>query len=44
MGIKSKYDAIFYVAYRFLHKNPEDANEVPNGFVSDINPVSYSSV
>ena len=24
----------------FLHKNPEDPTEVPNGFVSDINPVS----
>lgn len=24
----------------FLHKNPEDLSEVPNGFLSDINPVS----
>ncbi|KAL1464363.1 hypothetical protein WDU94_004015 [Cyamophila willieti] len=24
----------------FQHKNPEDANEVPNGFLSDINPDS----
>lgn len=24
----------------FLHKNPEDTSEVPNGFLSDINPVS----
>lgn len=25
---------------RFLHKHPEDPAEVPNGFLSDINPVS----
>lgn len=24
----------------FLHKNPEDTNEVPNGYLSDINPDS----
>lgn len=24
----------------FLHKNPEDSNEVPNGYLSDINPDS----
>lgn len=26
--------------YSFIHKNPEDTSEVPNGFLSDINPVS----
>uniref|UniRef100_A0A8D9F2F0 glutamine--tRNA ligase n=1 Tax=Cacopsylla melanoneura TaxID=428564 RepID=A0A8D9F2F0_9HEMI len=26
----------------FQHKNPEDANEVPNGFLSDINPDSLN--
>lgn len=25
---------------RFLHKHPEDTSEVPNGFLTDINPVS----
>lgn len=29
--------------YRFLHKHPEDTSEVPNGFLSDINPVSTSA-
>lgn len=29
--------------YRFLHKHPEDPSEVPNGFLSDINPVSASA-
>lgn len=28
----------------FIHKNPEDINEVPNGFLSDINPVSKKEV
>ncbi|XP_032666418.1 probable glutamine--tRNA ligase [Odontomachus brunneus] len=28
----------------FKHKNPEDTNEVPNGFLSDINPVSKKEV
>ena len=28
---------------RFLHKNPEDPSEVPDGFVSDINPVSLNT-
>lgn len=28
--------------YRFLHKHPEDPAEVPNGFLTDINPVSSS--
>lgn len=27
---------------RFLHKNPEDVNEVPGGFLSDINPLSLT--
>jgi len=26
----------------FLHKNPEDVNEVPGGFLSDINPLSLT--
>lgn len=29
-----------YFHVRFKHKNPEDANEVPNGFLSDINSSS----
>lgn len=28
----------------FLHKNPEDTNEVPNGFLSDCNPSSLKVV
>ncbi|EFN78066.1 probable glutamine--tRNA ligase [Harpegnathos saltator] len=28
----------------FKHKNPEDTNEVPNGFLSDINPASKKEV
>ncbi|XP_050422809.1 probable glutamine--tRNA ligase [Adelges cooleyi] len=28
----------------FLHKNPEDANQVPNGYLSDINPDSLKIV
>lgn len=28
----------------FKHKNPEDPNEVPNGFLSDINPASKREV
>ena len=31
---------LLYNFVRFLHKNPEDPTEVPNGFVSDISPVS----
>ena len=31
---------VSFVVARFLHKNPEDPSEVPDGFVSDINPVS----
>lgn len=27
-------------SFRFKHKNPEDANEVPDGFLSDCNPDS----
>ncbi len=27
---------------RFIHKNPEDPNEVPGGFWTDIAPVSRS--
>ena len=26
--------------FSFMHPNPEDPAEVPNGFLSDINPVS----
>lgn len=29
--------------HRFLHKHPEDPSEVPNGFLSDINPVSTTA-
>ncbi|XP_026669376.1 probable glutamine--tRNA ligase [Ceratina calcarata] len=28
----------------FKHKNPEDPNEVPNGFLSDINPLSKKEI
>ncbi|XP_033354259.1 probable glutamine--tRNA ligase isoform X2 [Bombus vosnesenskii] len=28
----------------FKHKNPEDSNEVPNGFLSDINPQSKKEI
>ncbi|KAL6268379.1 hypothetical protein P5V15_001512 [Pogonomyrmex californicus] len=28
----------------FKHKNPEDTNEVPNGFLSDINPSSKKEI
>ncbi|EFN60585.1 Probable glutaminyl-tRNA synthetase [Camponotus floridanus] len=28
----------------FKHKNPEDTNEVPNGFLSDINPISKKEI
>ncbi|KAB5567684.1 hypothetical protein PHYPO_G00235700 [Pangasianodon hypophthalmus] len=28
----------------FLHKNPEDSSEVPNGFLSDINPNSLQVI
>ncbi|XP_029166056.1 probable glutamine--tRNA ligase [Nylanderia fulva] len=28
----------------FKHKNPEDTNEIPNGFLSDINPTSKKEV
>ncbi|CAK9821612.1 Probable glutamine--tRNA ligase [Anthophora retusa] len=28
----------------FKHKNPEDPNEVPNGFLSDVNPVSKKEI
>ncbi|KOC59075.1 putative glutamine--tRNA ligase [Habropoda laboriosa] len=28
----------------FKHKNPEDLNEVPNGFLSDVNPVSKKEI
>lgn len=28
----------------FIHKNPEDANEVPNGFLSDCSPNSLSVI
>ena len=30
--------------FRFKHKNPEDPNEVPNGFLSDINPYSKKEI
>lgn len=35
---------MLYCLCRFLHKNPEDTSEVPNGFLSDINPVSTSAL
>ncbi|KAK0088432.1 hypothetical protein PV326_004831 [Microctonus aethiopoides] len=28
----------------FIHKNPEDTNEVPNGYLTDINPASKKEV
>ena len=28
----------------FRHKNPEDSNEVPNGFLSDVNPASKKEI
>ncbi|KAK0182166.1 hypothetical protein PV327_000329 [Microctonus hyperodae] len=28
----------------FIHKNPEDTNEVPNGYLTDINPTSKKEV
>ncbi|CAL7935098.1 unnamed protein product [Xylocopa violacea] len=28
----------------FKHKNPEDPNEVPNGFLSDVNPLSKKEI
>lgn len=31
-------------SFRFKHPNPEDANEVPGGFLSDINPNSLTTV
>jgi hypothetical protein len=33
----------FIVRYRFMHKNPEDATEVPGGFLSDCNRVCIAS-
>lgn len=32
------------ITFRFKHKNPEDSNEVPNGFLSDINPGSKREI
>ena len=29
-----------YICCRFMHRSPEDSNEVPGGFLSDCNPVS----
>ena len=34
----------YFCTWRFQHQNPEDANEVPGGFLSDINPHSLSIV
>lgn len=33
-----------YFCWRFKHKNPEDPNEVPGGFLTDCNPDSLKSV
>lgn len=33
-------EALWFCWNRFLHKNPEDSNEVPGGFLSDVNRVS----
>lgn len=33
-----------YIVIRFKHKNPEDPHEVPNGFLSDINPASKKEI
>lgn len=35
---------IVFINLRFQHQNPEDTNEVPGGFLSDINPHSLSVV
>ena len=34
----------FKLWIRFKHKNPEDSNEVPGGFLSDVNPDSLTVV
>lgn len=34
----------YFCTSRFQHQNPEDVNEVPGGFLSDINPHSLSIV
>ena len=35
------YTCLYISLVRFLHPNPEDPTEVPNGFLSDINPVGH---
>lgn len=32
------------IIFRFKHKNPEDINEVPNGFLSDINSITKKEI
>ena len=32
-----RYSYCENIIFSFNHKNPEDANEVPNGFLSDVN-------
>ncbi|XP_063977251.1 probable glutamine--tRNA ligase [Diachasmimorpha longicaudata] len=41
---KPKLASIRLYERLFNHKNPEDTNEVPNGFLSDINPESKKQV
>lgn len=41
---KSSDNHEFDSLIRFQHQNPEDTNEVPGGFLSDINPHSLSVV
>lgn len=42
----NSYNVLFVhnTIFRFKHKNPEDSNEVPNGFLSDINPQSKKEI
>lgn len=32
------------MCFRFMHKNPEDASEVPGGYLSDVNPNSLTII
>lgn len=45
LQIKASIYFIYKIScHRFQHKNPEDANEVPGGFLTDCNRDSLSSV
>lgn len=41
--IKKKKNETYFLS-RFKHRNPEDSNEVPNGFLSDINRDSKKEI